>query len=142
MGAGKPMGFATWVWQVQVQCQICQPALTPHPSWETCKSQPLSQLLIAQSLFFFAHTLTLALSLPCTLTIAPVPSLIPHHHHLHPHMPPPLPSPSPSHTVTLVHAASLMHAASLVQSCTHRCPHAASCMCRGQSFIILCSYNS
>src|SRR5882762_1747783 len=103
------MGFAAWVWWVQVLCQICQPTPTLHLSQETHGSQPLSQPpsqpLIAQSLFFFAHALTLTLSLPCALALAPAPSLTP--------PPPPLPlhaplSPSapPSHTMTLACAAS------------------------------------
>jgi len=40
MGLGKPTGFAAWVSQVWVQCQICQPTPTPYPSQVTCGFQP------------------------------------------------------------------------------------------------------
>src|SRR5882762_7756191 len=105
-------------------------------------------------------TATFALACPC------------HHHCCHhtmtSHVPPPgtyhLPHPHPHaithtttttsalmcpcchcrhhHTMTLAHTASLTCAASLAWSCMCHCPRAASGVCGGESFIILCSYNS
>src|SRR5882762_1261662 len=46
MGMGHTMGFATQVWRVWVQCQICQPVPTLHPLQITCGSQPPIPMLI------------------------------------------------------------------------------------------------
>ena len=73
MGMGKPMGFAAWVQQVVwVQCLICQPAPTLHPSWVTCRFQPLVPTLAHMSGCVLHHLsctsnlkVSYSLSLPC-----------------------------------------------------------------------------
>jgi len=37
MGTGHTAGFAMWVWQVWVWCQICQPVPTLHLPQATCR---------------------------------------------------------------------------------------------------------
>src|SRR5882762_2632448 len=65
MGTGKLAGFAAWVWQVQVQCQICQPVPTLYLSQVTHRFQPQHGNLVFPHMSVLNPIYTLMLFLPC-----------------------------------------------------------------------------
>src|SRR5882762_9471032 len=76
---GKPAGFAAWVWQVWVQCQICQPTATLYPSQVTHGLQPPVPTLAhttSHALQWYSklHTLSYPHCLSPTLAPSPLPS--------------------------------------------------------------------
>jgi len=127
MGMGHTVGFAVWVAQVWVWCQIHQPTATLHLSWVTCGSQPqcgnlvfpscglscavphthlqyalvlsLKQIAFTLALSHLRVALPLSLTLALTLALALAIHLAPSHtiSHMAPPSPGPLPPPGPCH---------------------------------------------
>src|SRR5882762_1922726 len=138
MGTGKLAGFAAWVWQVQVQCQICQPVPTLYLSQVTHRFQPQHGNLVFPHMSVLNPIYTLMLFLPCMpswslvlscshsvslmcfLTLTwPWPSLS---LTLSPSLALALTvSLAPSHTCTVSHACCLAHMSSHMHGLSHVC---------------------